>query len=117
MFWLGSILSNNGSGPYGVTIWTEDNTKYDFWFKFQWLQYLYQSYAKRNGLKEEGAIVYSNKVWRVWKLRHNIAYRLHYKYDRPYGMGIYAKIPYRWTFKLKHADKVEYTDGNKAAKS
>ena len=53
MFWLGSILSNNGSGPYGVTIWTEDNTKYDFWFKFQWLQYLYQSYAKRNGLKEE----------------------------------------------------------------
>ena len=66
-----------GSGPYGVTIWTKDNTKYDFWFKFQWLQYLYQSYAKRNGLKEEGAIVYSNKVWRVWKLRHNIAYRLH----------------------------------------
>ena len=117
MFWLGSILSNNGSGPYGVTIWTKDNTKYDFWFKFQWLQYLYQSYAKRNGLKEEGAIVYSNKVWRVWKLRHNIAYRLHYKYDRPYGMGIYAKIPYRWTYKLKNADKVEYTNGNKAVKS
>ena len=97
--------------PYQLWV-TIDNQKYSFDFRFQWFRYLLWTWAlASNNIVAGGqGIVYSNKVWRAWKLRHNILYRLHYKYDRPYGMGIHAVIPYRWTMNLKHYDKVQYKE-------
>ena len=97
--------------PYQLWV-TIDNQKYCFDFRFQWFRYLLWNWAlSSKNIKAGGlGIVYSNKVWRAWKLRHNILYRLHYKYDRPYGMGIHAEIHKRWTINLKHADKVSYIE-------
>ena len=97
--------------PYQLWV-TIDNQKYCFDFRFQWFRYLLWNWAlSSKNIKAGGlGIVYSNKVWRAWKLRHNILYHLHYKYDRPYGMGIHAEIHKRWTINLKHADKVSYIE-------
>ena len=97
--------------PYQLWV-TIDNQKYSFDFRFQWFRYLLWTWAlASNNIKAGGlGIVYSNKVWRAWKLRHNILYRLHYKYDRPYGMGIHAVISKRRTMRLKHWDKVQYKE-------
>ena len=97
--------------PYQLWV-TIDKQKYSFDFRFQWFRYLLWTWAlASNNIKAGGlGIVYSNKVWRAWKLRHNILYRLHYKYDRPYGMGIHAVISKRRTMRLKHWDKVQYKE-------
>lgn len=95
--------------PYQLWV-TIDGKKYSYDFRFQWFRYLLWTWAlSSNNIVCGGrGILYSNKVWRAWKLRHNILYRLHYKYDRPYGMGIHAEIHKRWTMNLKHKDKVRY---------
>ena len=97
--------------PYQLWI-TIDGKKESFDFRFQWFRHLMWTWAlASNNIVAGGqGIVYSNKVWRAWKLQHNILYRLHYKYDRPYGMGIHAEIHKRWTINLKHADKVSYIE-------
>ena len=97
--------------PYQLWV-TIDGKKESFDFRFQWFRHLMWTWAlASNNIVAGGlGIVYSNKVWRAWKLRHNILYRLHYKYDRPYGMGIHAEIHKRWTINLKHADKVSYIE-------
>lgn len=97
--------------PYQLWV-TIDGKKESFDFRFQWFRRLMWTWAlASNNIVAGGqGIVYSNKVWRAWKLRHNILYRLHYKYDRPYGMGIHAEIHKRWTINLKHADKVRYIE-------
>ena len=97
------------SFPYGIWVTIDGEWKrYDF--RFQWFRYLMWTWAvsSKNILAGGRGILYSNKVWRAWKLRHNILYRLHYKYDRPYGMGIHVEIHKRWTMNLKHKDKVRY---------
>jgi len=97
--------------PY--QLWVKINGKKESYdFRFQWFRELMYKWALKSKNIECGGrgIVYSNKVWRAWKLQHNILYRLHYKYDRPYGMGIHAVIPYRWTMNLKHYDKVKYKE-------
>ena len=95
--------------PYQLWV-TIDGKKYSYDFRFQWFRYLLWTWALSSKNITAGGlgILYSNKVWRAWKLRHNILYRLHYKYDRPYGMGIHAEIHKRWTMNLKHKDKVRY---------
>ena len=103
-YWFPEHRNPRPNFPYGFNIGLTA-----YWFRFQWVANLMFWIAKDLGLEpSDEAIIYSNKVWRAWKLKHNIAYRLHYKYDRPYGMGIYAEIPYRWTYKHKLADKVTY---------
>jgi len=100
---------NHGCFPYQLWV-TIDGKKEAFDFRFQWFRELLYKWALASKNIQCGGrgIVYSNKVWRAWKLRHNILYRLHYKYDRPYGMGIHAEIHERWTMNLKHKDKVRY---------
>jgi hypothetical protein len=95
--------------PYSFWVIIDGKREY-FQFRFQWFKKLMFFWALKSKNIEAGggAITYSNKVWRAWKLRHNILYRLHYKWDRPYGMGIHAEIPYRWTINLKFKDKVTY---------
>jgi len=97
--------------PYSFWVKIDGKKEY-FQFRFQWFKKLMWFWARKSNQIEAGgtAITYSNKVWRAWNLRHNILYRLHYKYDRPAGMGIHAVIPYRWTMNLKHKDKVQYKE-------
>ena len=97
--------------PYQLWV-TIDGKKESFDFRFQWFRHLMWTWALASKNIQAGGqvIVYSNKVWRSWKLQHNILYRLHYKYDRPYGRGIHAEIHKRWTMNLKHADKVSYIE-------
>lgn len=88
-----------GTFPYGVLF---KNDKPSYHFRFQWVQELMFRTGKFLDIGVRGqAIVYSNKVWRAWKLRHNILYRLHYKYDRKYGVGKDVSQPYRWTINAK----------------
>jgi hypothetical protein len=101
----------DGYFPYAFRININGQTEY-FQFRFQWMESLFWMWGEKSSKYEVSgrSITYSNKVWRAWNLRHNILYRLHYKYDRPAGMGIYAEIPYRWTINLKHKDKVSYIE-------
>ena len=104
-------LAELAHGRFPYQLFCEiDGKKLNFSFRFQWFRHLMWTWAvsSKNIKADEQGIVYSNKVWRAWKLQHNILYRLHYKYDRPYGVGIHAKIQKRWTMNLKHKNKVSY---------
>ena len=88
-------------------LFEEDKAAYHF--RFQWVQELMFRTGKLLNIGVRGqSITYSNKVWRAWKLKHNIFYFFHYKYDRPYGVGIGVDLPYRYTFKQKNPKKETY---------
>ena len=104
-------LASLAHGRFPYQLFCEiDGKELNFSFRFQWFSNLMWAWAvsSKNIQADEQGIVYSNKVWRAWKLQHNILYRLHYRYDRPYGVCIHAKIQKRWTMKLKHKNKVSY---------
>jgi hypothetical protein len=88
-----------GTFPYGV-LFEEDKAAYHF--RFQWVQELMFRTGKLLNIGVRGqSITYSNKVWRAWKLKQNILYKLHFKYDRKYGVGKHVSQPYRWTINPK----------------
>tara|TARA_Y100000996_G_scaffold414887_1_gene407244 strand:+ start:2438 stop:2809 length:372 start_codon:yes stop_codon:yes gene_type:complete len=112
----GEKTDRNGKiiGNYGIA---QDNTHRPhelvpvFYFRFRWVQkVMFKLLDKSYPILFTTFISYNDRVWDRWRRYHNFQYFFHYKYDRPYGMGIHAKIPYRWTYKNKFADKVSYID-------
>ena len=98
-----------GTFPYGILFSQDMKNPPKYNFRFNWVADLMEQWGLKIGLQIRGrSITYSNKVWRAWKLKHNIFYRLHYRYDRPYGVGIGVDLPYRYTFRPKNPKKETY---------
>lgn len=91
-----------GTFPYGILFSQKMKSPPKYNFRFNWVADLMEIWGLKIGLQIRGrSITYSNKVWRAWRLKQNILYRLHFKYDRKYGVGKYVSQPYRWTINPK----------------